>query len=121
MPHTLVTGASGFVASHVVDTLIADGHTVTGSLRDKAKGAGILKLHPEWDGKLDFVSVADYAQEGAWDAVFEKGDFDYVVHVAAPVLDNPKNTDFERDFAKPSIRGLETLSPKSPPVSHTTC
>ena len=105
MPHTLGTGANGFVASHVVDQLIANGHTVTGSLRDKTKGAGILALHPEWEGKLDFVSVADYAKEGVWDEVFEQGDFDYVVHVAAPVLDNPQNTDFERDFVIPSIRG----------------
>lgn len=105
MPHTLVTGANGFVASHVVNALIADGHRVTGSLRDKKKGAGILKLHPEWEGKLDFVSVADYAKEGVWDDIFEQGDFDFVVHVAAPVLDNPQNTDFERDFEIPSVRG----------------
>lgn len=105
MPRTLVTGANGFVASHVVDTLIAHGHTVTGSLRDKNKGTGILKVHPEWEGKLDFVSVTDYAKEGVWDTIFEKGDFDYVVHVAAPVLDDPRNTDFERDYVTPSVRG----------------
>jgi nucleoside-diphosphate-sugar epimerase len=105
MPHTLVTGANGFVASHVVDALITRGHTVTGSLRDKNKGSGILQLHPEWEGKLDFVSVTDYAKEGVWDAIFEDGDFDYVVHVAAPVLDDPRNTDFERDYVIPSIRG----------------
>lgn len=110
MPHTLVTGANGFVASHVVDALIAHGHRVTGSLRNKNKGAGILKLHPEWEGKLDFVSVADYAKEGVWDNIFEQGDFDYVVHVAAPVLDNPQNTDFERDFVIPSVRGYVALS-----------
>lgn len=105
MPQTLVTGANGFVASHVIDALIAQGHTVIGSLRGANKGSGILKNHSEWEGKLSFVSVADYTQEGVWDEVFEKGDFDYVVHVAAPVLDNPKNTDFERDFAEPSIKG----------------
>lgn len=105
MPQVLVTGANGFVASHVVDALIAEGHHVTGSLRDANKGAGILKIHPEWEGKLSFVSVADYTKEGIWDEVFEKGNFDYVVHVAAPVLDNPKNTDYERDFAEPSIKG----------------
>ena len=105
MPHTLVTGANGFVAAHVIDALISRGHTVTGSLRDVKKGDGILNIHPIWRGKLSFVSVADYTRAGVWDEAFEKNNFDYVVHVAAPVLDNPKNTDFERDFAEPSIKG----------------
>lgn len=105
MPQTLVTGANGFVATHVVDALIAQGHSVTGSIRDANKGPSILKIHPEWEGKLSFVSVADYTKEGVWDDIFQNGNFDYVVHVAAPVLDNPKNTDFERDFAEPSIKG----------------
>ena len=105
MPHTLVTGANGFVATHVIDALITQGHTVTGSLRDANKGADIFKTHPQWEGKLSFVSVSDYTKEGVWDSVFKEGNFDYVIHVAAPVLDNPKNTDFIKDFAEPSEKG----------------
>jgi nucleoside-diphosphate-sugar epimerase len=105
MPHTLVTGANGFVAAHVVDQLIAAGHHVTGSVRTIAKGTELVTVHPEYEGKIDFVTISDYAKDGVWDDVFEKGDFDYVVHVAAPLLDNPKNTDYVRDFATPSVEG----------------
>ena len=105
MPHTLVTGANGFVAVHVVKAAIEAGHTVTGSVRSQAKGSELLALYPEWKGKLDFVEIDDYAREGVWDTAFKEGNFDYVIHVAAPVFDNPKNTDYERDFLRPSVEG----------------
>lgn len=107
MPHTLVASANGFVVSHVVNTLNANDHTPYSDRIPSRQeiGAGILKLHPEWEGKLKSVSVADYAQEGVWDDIFEQGDFDNVVHVDAPVVDNPQNTDFERDFVISSFEG----------------
>ena len=64
-----------------------------------------MAYHPEYAGKLTFTIVSDYAHEGTWDETFKTNDFDYVVHTAAPLLDNPANTDFERDFLKPSVSG----------------
>jgi hypothetical protein len=61
MPKTLLTGANGFVAAHIIDQLIAQGHTVTGSIRSPSKGQQILCTHPSYAGKLDFVIVSDYA------------------------------------------------------------
>jgi nucleoside-diphosphate-sugar epimerase len=107
MPHTLVTGANGFVAVHVVSACINAGHTVTGSVRTKAKGEELLEIHPEWKGKLDFVEIEDYAAEGVWDDTFKSADFDYVMHVAAPMVDNPKSTDYERDFLRPGVEGYK--------------
>lgn len=105
MPKTLVTGANGFVAAHIIDQLIAAGHHVTGSIRSLSKGTQIVDFHPEYAGKLDFVVVSDYAKAGTWDEAFQKGDFDFVVHTAAPLLDDPGNTDFVRDFLGPSVDG----------------
>ena len=105
MPHTIVTGANGFVGCHIVSACIAAGHTVTGSVRTTAKGEELLDVHPEWKGKLSFVEIEDYASEGIWDETFKKGDIDYVVHVAAPLLDNPRNVDYERDFLRPAVEG----------------
>jgi nucleoside-diphosphate-sugar epimerase len=105
MPHTLVTGANSFVAAHVISTLVEAGHTVTGSVRRSSAGEAILVEHPEWKGKLDFVEIKDYAEAGIWDDVFESNTFDYIIHVAAPLLDNPANTDFDRDFLRPSVEG----------------
>ena|ERR1700761_9764317 len=105
MPHTLVTGANSFVAAHVIKTLVDAGHTVTGSVRRASAGEAVLEEHPEWAGKLDFVEIQDYAETGIWDAVFQSKDFDYIVHVAAPLLDNPANTDYDRDYLRPSVEG----------------
>jgi len=77
MPHTLVTGANAFVAAHVIAELISLGHTVTGSVRRATAGEDILAEHPEWKGKLDFVTIEDYATEGIWNEVFEKNKFDH--------------------------------------------
>ena len=105
MPHTLVTGANSFVAAHIISKLIESGHTVTGSVRRSSAGEAILAQNPEWNGKLDFVEIADYAEAGIWDNVFKTKEFDYIVHVAAPLLDNPANTDFDSHYLRPSVEG----------------
>ena len=105
MPKTLLTGANGFVAASVLDELISSGHHVTGSVRSAAKGQQILDRHPEYKDKLDFVVVSDYTVPGTWDQAFEEKEFDFVVHTAAPLLDDPGNTDFEEHFLKPSVNG----------------
>ena len=109
MPKTLLTGANGFVAAHIIDQLIAQGHTVTGSVRSASKGEQIIATHPEYAGKLDFVIVSDYAAKGTWDQAIKEGDFDYVIHSAAPLLDDERNTDFEKHFLEPSVNGYVFL------------
>jgi nucleoside-diphosphate-sugar epimerase len=104
MPHTLVTGANSFVAAHIINELISQGHAVTGSIRRSSSGDEILAEHPEWKSHLDFVEIADYAEPGAWDKIFREHDFDFVVHVAAPVLDESL-TDYDRDYLRPSVEG----------------
>ncbi|EPE32427.1 NAD(P)-binding Rossmann-fold containing protein [Glarea lozoyensis ATCC 20868] len=110
MPKTLVTGANGFVAASIIDALILQyGHTVTGSVRTLSKGEQIIATHPEYAGKLDFVVVSDYAKEGTWDKTFQEGNFDYVIHTAAPLLDNLENTDFVKHYLEPSVHGATEL------------
>jgi len=117
MPTTLVTGANGFVAAHVVNQLIQveilipptdfkAGHRVIGSVRSPKKGEQLLSVHPEWEGKLAFVTVSDYTKPGTWDETFRDHDIDYVAHIAAPLLDNPENVDFDKFFLEPSVKGL---------------
>jgi nucleoside-diphosphate-sugar epimerase len=66
----LVTGANGFVASHVVDRLLEDGFNVRGSVRSEDKGKW---LHEVFDtkygkGRFETVVVPDMEPEGAFDA-----------------------------------------------------
>ena len=76
----LVTGASGFIAMHVVDQLLKEGHSVRGtirSLKDKEKVDAIKKLGP-----VELVE-ADLEDPESWKKAV-KG-IDIVIHVASPV------------------------------------
>jgi nucleoside-diphosphate-sugar epimerase len=105
MPKTLITGANSFVAAQIIDQLVHLGHQVVGSVRSSSKGTEILASHPEYEGKISFVTVTNYAAKGVWDSVIREGGFDYVVHTAAPLVDDPRLRDFEKDFLVPSVDG----------------
>jgi UDP-glucose 4-epimerase len=76
MPVSLVTGAAGFIGSHVCDALLARGHRVVG-LDDLSGGS-----RDNVDPRVDFVegSINDAVLV---DALFERHRFDYVYHLAA--------------------------------------
>ncbi|KAK0650026.1 hypothetical protein B0T16DRAFT_325498 [Cercophora newfieldiana] len=105
MPYTLLTGANSFVGAHVINSLLAAGHKVVGTVRRESLIEQIFGLHPEWKENVELTVVGDYADEASWDALFTKYSFDYIAHVAAPLLDNPAHTDYDRDFLKPSVDG----------------
>ncbi|GMR31424.1 hypothetical protein PMAYCL1PPCAC_01619, partial [Pristionchus mayeri] len=78
----LVTGASGYVASHVVLNLLKKGFRVRGtvrSLKNAAKIDPIRKL--DVDGRLELVE-ADLMKEAGWANAVSGCDF--VLHVASP-------------------------------------
>lgn len=105
MPKTLITGANSFVAAQIIDQLISLGHFVVGSVRSSSKGDEVLATHPEYAGKISFVTVSDYAVKGVWHEILKEGGFDYVIHTAAPLLDDPRLKDFQKDFLEPSVNG----------------
>ena len=105
MPRTLVTGANGFVAVHIIKLLIEAGHDVTGTVRSADKGEQVLRVHPEWKDHLTFVTVKELTSQKEWGEAFKSAGFDHVVHTAAPLLDDPRNTDFDKHFLQPSVDG----------------
>ncbi|MCJ1382887.1 hypothetical protein MMC17_006000 [Xylographa soralifera] len=124
MVHALVTGANGFVATHVVDQLITAGYQVTGSVRTSAKGAEILQDNPRYAGKFTPATMTDMYRPGTWDQIFQDGNFDYVFHVAAPAPDNPTNVDFDKNFLEPAVNGnleiLKSASKHGKNIKHIT-
>jgi uncharacterized protein YbjT (DUF2867 family) len=78
MPLTLLTGANSFVGAHVINSLVAAGHSIVGTVRRPNLIDQIFSLHPEWKTSLELVVLEDYANEGSWDALFDKYQFDHV-------------------------------------------
>merc|ERR1711939_173005 len=104
MPTVLVTGASGFLASYVIDQFLQAGYLVKGTVRSKAKGESILTRYPDNKDKLELVEVPDIV-EGTGLAEALKG-VDVVAHVASPYALTVQ--DPLKDFIQPAVNG--TLS-----------
>jgi len=93
--HALVTGATGFIGSHLVDSLIRERFEVTCLVRNQSN----LKFLSEFNVKL--VSGDCTVKESLEDAV--KG-IDYVFHIAGLT-----KARCETDFFNANVRGTENI------------
>lgn len=97
----LVTGASGFVATHIVEQALAAGHEVIGTVRnpgDSARTAHLRAL-PGAETRLRLVA----ADLTAPDPFGAHADVDAIIHTASPYIINPR--DPVRDLLEPARRG----------------
>lgn len=76
MPKTLVTGAAGFIGSHLVEKLMARGHEVVG-LDDLSGG---MRVNVPSQARFVHLSIVD---ADAISRLFRSERFDYVYHAAA--------------------------------------
>lgn len=99
----LVTGASGFLASHVVMRLLAEGYRVRGSVRTAEKGEhirAILERHGADTANLSFVGL-DLLEDAGWGEAM--AGVDYLVHTASPFITHiPAHED---DVILPAVEG----------------
>lgn len=65
-PTILVTGASGFIAAHVVNELLKRRYNVRGTVRSENAAATTLKIHETYRAQLSFAIVPDIAAPGAF-------------------------------------------------------
>lgn len=82
----LVTGAAGFIGSHVTDLLLAQGHTVVGvdDFNDYYNPAFKEENIAHLADNDKFVLVrADVSDEAAMTALFAQHTFDSIIHLAA--------------------------------------
>ncbi|KAI1765705.1 ketoreductase [Hypoxylon sp. FL1150] len=105
----LVTGGSGFIASHVIDVLLDAGFEVVTTARSDEKGTRIVEsVEPTHRQKLSYVVIDDIGKDGAIDAALEtQPPFDYVVHTASPYHLNVQ--DPVKDFLDPAIKGTKGI------------
>ena len=84
MAKVLVTGATGFLASHLILQLIERGYGVRGTVRSLEKGDGLQQALSDYADKpisIDFV-LADLNSDDGWAEAVEGVAF--VQHVASP-------------------------------------
>jgi len=108
-----VSGASGFIGTHVVETLLSHGYRVRAVVRDikKEEGYSHLKKLPQQTGQLEFAS----GEFGKFDDAV-KG-VDAVLHLASPYLYS--SPDPQKEIVDPAILGLTSMleaCAKSPSV-----
>lgn len=99
-----VSGATGFIAQHVVYTLIKSGYNVVGSVRSAAKGDHLAKLLNT--PAFSYEIVSDVQAEGAFDEALKKHpEVTVFLHTASPF--HFKATNVEEELLKPAVRGTE--------------
>lgn len=76
MPISFVSGAAGFIGSHVVDALLTDGHNVIAY--DDLSGGFVENVNP----KATFIE-GSCVDEGKLAKIFDENKIDYVFHLAA--------------------------------------
>lgn len=82
----VVTGANGFIASHVVDQLLLGGYQVRGTVRNTKRAEWMIgyfsaKYGP---GKFEVTEVQQMADPGAFDNAVQGASG--VIHLATPVM-----------------------------------
>ena len=92
MTKVLVTGATGFIASHTILALIEKGYEVRGTARSADKAARLNAILSDYAGKtieIELVS-ADLTSDDGWGEAMEG--VTYLQHLASPIPNNlPKD------------------------------
>lgn len=110
MPSTsLVTGASGYIASHLVKQLLELGDTVHAtvrSLKNEKKISHLLELQKEWPANLILyeadLNIAESFDEAARDCVT-------VYHVASPFLMEEQIKNAKKEVIEPALKGTQNV------------
>jgi uncharacterized protein YbjT (DUF2867 family) len=63
----LVTGGSGFVAAHVLQSFLSRGYNVKTTVRSQSSADKVKQTHAQYTDQLSFAIVPDITVPGAFD------------------------------------------------------
>lgn len=103
----LVTGATGYIAQHVVDKLLERKYRVIGTARSESRYSSVIKnfklKYPDSD--LSFEIVPDMAAENAFNEVLKSHpEIKYAIYTASPASFG-LNLPLEETYLKPAVNG----------------
>lgn len=80
-----VTGATGFIAQHIIDQLLKEGYKVIGSVRTSQKGDNLVKLYNNPNFSYEVVKDLTNSEEDFDNALKAHPEIEVVLHTASPV------------------------------------
>ncbi|OCL12100.1 NAD(P)-binding protein [Glonium stellatum] len=102
----LLTGANGFVGSHILSQLLGANLSVRAVVRSQSKADAVRADFPSTS--LDFAIVPDITAPSAFDeALKSTPPFDAVIHTASPFLYRAVSNNHE--FLDPAIKGTTEI------------
>ncbi|CAH2353978.1 putative NADPH-dependent methylglyoxal reductase Grp2p [[Candida] railenensis] len=113
-----VSGATGFIAQHIIKQLLEKGYSVVGSVRNESKGETLKKNFAT--DKFSYEIVEDLETVGAFDTALKKHpEVTIFLHTASPVTFDVE--DNEKDIILPAINGtvnvLKAIKATAPQVN----
>ena len=107
MPQSLIfiTGATGFIGSHVVNQSLAAGYKVRMSVRKEEQISTLRKIFSKDLANVDFVVIPDFTSPNRFSKALE--DVTHVFHLASPMPG--KGSDFHADYLEPAVQGTIAL------------
>ncbi|KAK4189831.1 hypothetical protein QBC35DRAFT_491885 [Podospora australis] len=109
MTKVLLTGGSGFIAAHILEQLLAKGHSVVTTVRSEDKASKIREAYPAQSGSGELVVaiVPDIAQPDAFDEVVKTPGLEVVLHTASPF--HFKFKDPQKELIDPALIGTTSI------------
>ncbi|XP_013792300.1 putative uncharacterized oxidoreductase YDR541C [Limulus polyphemus] len=106
-PRVLVTGASGYIALHIIRLLLKEGYRVRGTVRsigNEAKVKHVKEVYPNSRYPIELVE-ADLSMDDGWIRAVQ--DCEFVMHVASPFPNIPPKEN--SDLMVPAVEGTKRV------------
>ncbi len=103
----LVTGGSGYIASHIIQQLLEQGYKINTTVRNKskmAKVAHLMLLQEQYPKHLRFYE-ADLLKDGSFETAMTNCEL--VIHTASPFKLNVK--DAQKELVDPALKGTQNV------------